>query len=200
MTTDMIQSLDQEENGLEKVIPNLKQPNFLKLTEIYSSELQEIEDCTQQVLLETKINAASGIQLDRLAQILDEDREGRGDELYRTGIRNAVFEKAKHGGIEDLISVSRIQIPQALSVVVDEYYPNTVLIFVEVEDQSTVTNGDLVVEAIKQAKQAGIEIDIGISTIGKSFRFSSLTGQTNTGRGFSSSPTGSGQGIFSQVL
>jgi len=200
MTDNMIQPLDQEENGLEKVIPNLKQPNFLKLVKIYSDELQEIEDCTQQVLLDTKISTASGIQLDRLGQILDEEREGRGDELYRTGIKNAVFEKAKHGGINDLISVARIQIPQTLTVEVDEYYPNTALIFVEVEDQATVANPELIKEAVRLAKQAAVEIDIGISTSGKAFRFSSLTGQTNTGHGFASAAGGSGQGQFSTVL
>ena len=200
MTDNMIEPLDQTENGLEKVIPNLKQPNFLKAVGVYSDELQELEDCTQQVLLDIKISTATGIQLDLLAQILDEPRDGRGDELYRTGIKNAVFEKAKHGGIEDLISVARIQIPQANKVEVDEYYPNTALIFVEVDDQATVTSPELIAEAIRQAKQAAIEIDIGISTSGKSFRFSGLTGQTNTGHGFASAASGSGQGQFSTVL
>ena len=188
----MIQPLDQTANGLEKVIPNLQKPNFLKLVGIFSSELQLLEDSTQQVLLNTKINTAAGINLDRLGQILDEPRDGRGDEVYRTAIRNAVFEKAKHGGINDLISVMRIQIPDAITVTIDEYYPNTALIFVEVVDPATITEGPLIAEAIRLAKQAAVEVDAVAIESEAYFLFSTTTLTTPASRGFSSlsDPTG----------
>lgn len=196
----MVDKIDHQESAYEKVVPNLKQPNFLALVDILAAKVQEIEDANFEIIDKTSISTSTGIQLDRLGEVLGVEREGRGDELYRTAIRNAVFEKAKHGGINDLIAVARIQIPQAVTVKIDEYYPNTVLIFVEVIDQTSVASRDLINAAIQQAKQAGIEVNIAISTSGQSFRFSGLTNQFNTGRGFASSATGSGQGVFSTVL
>jgi hypothetical protein len=192
MTDNMIDPLDQLENGLEKVIPNLRKPNFEKSIAVYSAELQLFEDATQQVLLLTGIYDGAGIQLDHIGEFLDVPRQGQGDEVYRTALKTAIFQKTKHGGIEDLISVVKVNIPEALSVEVDEYYPATALIFVEVVDPSTITNGPLIAESIRQAKQAGVEIDTIAIESEAYFLFSTTTLTTPASRGFSSlsDPTG----------
>lgn len=190
--TDMVTKIEHYDNARNKVIPNLEKPNFLEFVDIFSEEVQVVEDLLFDILENTTLEKAIGIQLDRLGEKLDTSRNGLGDEPYRTALRNAIFEKAKHGGINDLISVCRIHIPQAITVTIDEYYPNTALIFIEVEDPATITTGDLFVEALTNAKQAAIEIDPIAIEMGTYFLFSTLSVTTPASRGFStlSDPTG----------
>ena len=182
----------QEAKDLQTGVLSEK-PNFELIQEIASKQVQEVEDAIIEVMGLRDLDNAYGVHLEKLGEFYDVKRNGEADAAYRQRIRTAVIEKQGIGSIENLISSVRVALPDANYVKFKKSYPKTLEIEIDVDDQSTVTNQEVIKKSVESAQQLGDEITIKIASKGVGFRMAPDPNVPSTGRGF-------GQGILAEGI
>jgi len=192
--------MDKITNHTEKALSRLPEKNKKPKTEAYIlalvGRIQEYEDLAHELKGQLLIDTATGIFLDRWGQHFNVIRGSDGDEVLRTRIKTAVFETTKAGQINVMIAAFKSLIGD-FPIELEEYYPNTVVMTATTD--LPVQGGSVINDALKRVKAAGIGLAVG-ATPTRGFKFSSQKNQINTGNGFASSATGSGQGLFAKVI
>ena len=97
-----------------------EQTNWLKLFAVYGPQFQEVEDALYQLLTERYLDKAIGTQLDVLGEIVDVERAGLSDGVYRTRIRFKIGQNTSGGTLDDLIRIFKI-LTLADLVYINEY-------------------------------------------------------------------------------
>lgn len=172
--------------------------NFTKLIEVIAGVIQKREDGQSDLYDLIFLDSAFGIHLDNQGEYLNVARNSDNDDVYRSRIKTAIHELNNGGQIEPLIAAFK-SLVSANRIIIDEYFPETVILTALMDD-TTITNPATINAAMQRVRAAGIEMDIGVALDGGSFKFASVTGQTGTGRGFSSTALGGDGGKFAKII
>lgn len=98
----------QNTNRLAEALARLPQQfkaknNFEKLITVFQSQFEEIEVVLEQLYNDLNIDDAEGSQLDIWGEILDVDRAGQTDSVYRTRLKAAIFRYVSSGKWEEML-------------------------------------------------------------------------------------------------
>ena len=109
----------------------LKDSAVAKTAEILDKQLQEIEDCLQDMFFNLYLERATKYQLDVIGKILDLDRNGFDDDSYRSLLRVKANTNSIAGSPEAVISTVRGLIGNDNFQYVHEYPAKTKIITTE---------------------------------------------------------------------
>lgn len=126
---------------------------------VLADEVQELEDAAWDVIVQRQLDSAEGAQLDQWGDLLDEDRQGLGDDEYRGVLRAKILVNLSQGRADDLYGVA-IALASPLSVWVVEYQPATVLLIIQVSQVMSTSKIIRVVRLLTAAKPAGVKLFI----------------------------------------
>lgn len=170
-------------------------PGLLEVLEAFGIEHQVLEDVQWTTLDDTAVASAVGVQLDRLGELVGEQRKGLDDEMYRVRIAARILVNRSSGSIAQLVAIFSVLEPDATVQLVEEF-PAAFDLKV---------NGVAISEAfaaayldiLNEAKKAGVgtRLEFSTATTGSGFCFAG-----GTGKGFpdASLTPGSG-GMFAGV-
>lgn len=173
--------------------------NFDNLIEIHAERMQKLENVLYDMLTKRAISTAEGIQLDRLGEYLEVDRDGLGDEPYRTQLFSAASKLRKAGQVEVMLSTLRSLTGKPVSLL--QAFPATMLMHVFVDTLGELTDEDLISETMQTVRSGGVKLDIGVQLNSTAFVFQSdsiLGGSENSG--FATLIDGTDGGNFPQLL
>ena len=89
-----------------RMIQYLDKPRFRALLCVYVSQIQDAEDAGWQLATERTIDAAVGVQLDGLGDIVGQPRQGLSDDDYRPLIRARIKANNSEGTAPNIIDVA----------------------------------------------------------------------------------------------
>lgn len=125
----------------------------------FGDQIQDLEDVLQLFFDRLNIEISEGVQLDGIGKIVDQDRLGLTDELYRLFIRGRIGANVSEGDIERLIEVWKT-ITQANIVKLEEIFPAEVNLATDVALPDNLI--DIAFALIQKVSGAGI--GVGITT------------------------------------
>jgi hypothetical protein len=106
------------------------------------------------------LDTATGVQLDGLGQIVDEDRKGASDDLYRAILRAKVIALRAKGRLEEMVSVISFLAGDTAIIDVSELYPAS-LRFQAFDDNVLITGIPAALERLlRLAKPAGVSLSV----------------------------------------
>lgn len=137
-----------------------KEPGIEGLIESYfGNQIQDLEDVLQLFFDRLNISISEGVQLNGIGRIINQDRLGLTDELYRLFIRGRIGANVSEGDIERLIEVWQT-ITQANLVKLEEIFPAEVNLATDVALPDNLI--DIAFALIQNVSGAGI--GVGITT------------------------------------
>jgi len=143
--------------ALALLIEQFKRSDNLKaLITVFATQVQDLENATNQLLIFRSLDRASGEQLDGLGDIVGIARGGRSDESYRDAINTKIILNTSHGEPERLLTGLRF-FTGGTFVRIIEYYPASAALF---------TNGVITSTLQKQMEAiapAGVNLDIVVA-------------------------------------
>lgn len=156
-------------------------PGVVDVVGDLASETQALEDALFQIVDETSLANAVGVNLDRLGAIVDEPRSGESDSPYWIRIAAKILVNRSTGSIDDLVRIFGSLAPGAVVQVI-ESFPAKI---------SVKVNGVVVPDPVafarilRQAKKAGVGTRLEYSTAaaGSGFSFGSVSAP-GPGKGF----------------
>ena len=103
-------TLTLKTNRLEEARANLigqfqNRPNLQAFLDAFVQQTADLETALFQILTDTDIDNAVGVQLDGLGDIVGEERGGRNDAEYRDAIRVRILLNTSEGTAEELIAI-----------------------------------------------------------------------------------------------
>lgn len=126
--------------------------NWEKFIDALAVSIQAVENDIHDMFTSMSLSGATGVQLDKLGEILGETRKGRTDEEYRAFLSIRVKINISRGEPETLISVLSA-ITDSSYVILTEVYPARIEMFF-----SGMTIPDNLVSNMNLIKPAGVEI------------------------------------------
>lgn len=109
--------------ALSNLVTQFKGKNiFDKLLTIFVTQIQEVEDVFNEIMIERCLDTAVGVQLDGLGDVVGEDRQGRNDDDYRVAIRARISLNLSEGTPEDIIFLMR-SISDGSAIDLREFFP-----------------------------------------------------------------------------
>jgi len=106
-------------------------PIYKELLTIYLEEFQEIEDTIQQILLQTNVDDAEGVQLDNIGEHLGKRREGLTDTDYRVALNIQKILNAGEGRFHTALQMWRT-VMGSNTVTMQEEFPAGVALYSDV--------------------------------------------------------------------
>lgn len=114
--------LTHEELALARLPTQFRKKRRIRdLLSIFLTQIQDLEDALWDVAELRALPAATGAQLDRFGEILDQKREGDPDETYRKKLKVKILRNTAEGTPDRIIRV--IQLLSAGEVTYTEVYP-----------------------------------------------------------------------------
>ncbi len=113
-------------------------PIYQEVIKIALEEVQELEDCIQEILLQQNVDEAEGFQLDRLGENLGRKREGLNDTEYRKVLKVQKILNAGEGQYETVLQLWRTLLESDTATLTEEF-PAGVALFSDVGTPSTET-------------------------------------------------------------
>ena len=124
---------DQVVIALDRLLEQFKdKPNIESILTTYISEVQDLEDTYFSLLNERGINTAVGNQLDILGALVNEQRLGRDDELYRIAILTRIGINNSEGTPNEIMSLLK-NIENATKVKMWEHFPVSSIYYTNTE-------------------------------------------------------------------
>lgn len=124
--------------------------NIDALIEALAQQSQEVEDAAFEILTETDIATAVGLQLDGLGEIVGVERGGRSDADYRVRIGAQILLNNSSGTIPEMIAIAVALSSATISVL--EVFPAKL----EIETAPEIINGTEVANVLAEARPAGV--------------------------------------------
>ena len=125
------------------------------LDSLGGQQVQDLEDAIYGLKNRLDIDVSEGIQLDDIGEIVGQDRQGQGDEVYKLLIKARIGKNVSESEIERVISVWKI-ITQSTVVHLIEVFPAEVAVYGDVPlDPSLIT---LAIALIQDVVGAGIKV------------------------------------------
>ena len=103
------------------------------------------------------MTTSEGAQLDMIGEIVERQRYGMADELYKVWLKAAIATNTSEGDIERVISLWRLFVPTATVVHVTEVFPAGVLLVSNVPPDPTYETQ--IVSCMQSAVCAGVKFD-----------------------------------------
>lgn len=123
MTTDITYIVDHPERAKALLTSLLSKPNLTLLLQLFTEQVQELEDLFFALYAERQIDTAQGAQLDQLGAIAGARRDGLDDETYRRVIRVQQIANQAAGRPEELLEVAKVLFAEADADARVLYYP-----------------------------------------------------------------------------
>jgi hypothetical protein len=102
-------------------------PNIQKVVEVFHTQIQNVENEYFTLLESLGIDTAYGYALDVIGKEVQEDRQSRTDEEYRSAILTKIFINNSSGTPEEVIAAT-LQITGATTIKYSEQYPAAVVL------------------------------------------------------------------------
>jgi len=124
--------IDHVERGLS-TIPSqfFNSPIFREVIRIGLEEVQEIEDCIQDIIDQKNLDVAVGVQLDGLGEHLGKKREGLDDTEYRKVLKIQKILNAGEGQYKTVLQLWRLLLESDTATLTEEF-PAGVSLFSDV--------------------------------------------------------------------
>lgn len=90
---------------------------------VFAPQIQDLENAIIQILTDTVLDAAIGIQLDNFGTIVDQARNGQNDDDYRQTIRAKTILNNAQGTLEEVIQLIDSLTGGGLSIEIVEDFP-----------------------------------------------------------------------------
>jgi hypothetical protein len=97
-------------------------PGVQELVEVLGFEVQDLEDALFQIIDETKLSAAIGVNLEHLGDIVGQPRNGMEDETYWLWIQARIRANRSSGSIDEILAIFML-INEGASFQFVEYFP-----------------------------------------------------------------------------
>lgn len=137
-----------------------KEPGIEGLIESYfGNQIQDLEDVLQLFFDRLNIDISEGVQLNGIGKIVNQDRLGLTDEIYRLFLKGRIGANVSEGDIERLIGVWKT-ITQANIVKLEEIFPAEVNLATDIALPENLI--DIAFALIQNVSGAGI--GVGITT------------------------------------
>lgn len=132
-------------------------PNLDAWAKSYLKQVQDLEDATFEIIFARVLEAAVGVQLSIIGEIVGQPRTTSDDDRYRTMIRARIAINLSHATAEDLITIAALILsPFGESFRVRDEPPAQIR--VEVLDPLISTDADLFFDLLDLADPAGVRL------------------------------------------
>lgn len=156
-----------------------EKPRIRALLLSYVARCQELDNAIWGVIVKRLIDNAEAAQLDAIGRIVGEPRNGKVDALYRVYVLARIRINWSKGQPRDVIEVLRIVEAQAFRY--REYYPASIL--VEYVGPPPSTTPAVLVDLAKQAKPAGVRLQLVAPTASNQFTVTPVGGASDPALG-----------------
>jgi hypothetical protein len=130
--------------------------NFEKLIEVYANQIQDLETVFLDLMTETRIDSAEGVQLDRIGKIIGLERGGASDELYRDLLSAQIAVNLASGTIPEILTILNLILGDEVDLVLREYFPAGFEVEA-VQQPITSDQATSAVAAVKTSKAGGVK-------------------------------------------
>lgn len=148
---------EHAEQMVQHLIEFFRKPRSSALMRSVGGHLQDFEDAAWAMYNALDVDTAVGHWLDLLGAIVGERRDGREDDDYRGAVRARILVNLSNGRLEDMLRVLLAMLPDA-TVIDAEYYPAALRF--DIYDAFTGTQPATVARMLRQAKPAGVRLDV----------------------------------------
>jgi hypothetical protein len=140
-------------------------PNIQKVVEIFHTQIQEVENEYFTLLESLGIDTAFGYALDVIGKEVQEFRQGRNDEDYRSAIITKIFINNSSGTPEEVLAAAK-QITGATTIKYSEQYPAAVVL--EILGAEYISKAPTIRKTVPAAVDLVFEkkLDLGNDTMG----------------------------------
>ena len=129
--------------------------NIEKFLGVYAAQLQELETAILEVLVETRLANAVGVQLDVIGKIVGVERSSSTDDRYRALINAQIATNLASGTVPELLEIVGLVVGESVELTLKQYFPAAFEI--EVDAQTLpVGQGAVVAGVVKDAKAGGV--------------------------------------------
>jgi hypothetical protein len=138
-----------------------------RLRNMFSNEahrVQLLEDATWDWWNQLDLEAADGVFLDRIGEIVGESRQGRPDDVYRLWIRARAKANRSSGSVGDLLEILELILPANTPVTYTEMPYNLRDAEAQFMIYGEVDYPDQVRAILYSVTPAGVQLDIGYVT------------------------------------
>ena len=177
-------SLTEKTNHVDEAIDNLieqfkNKPKFQGFIRSFVNQVQELEQMFFQLLNDTVLDTAVGVQLDGIGSIVGEERQGRNDDDYRAAIRARILLNLSNGTPEDILGILSLLNPSTV-IQLTEYFPAALTVYIVAP--LTTAEAQQMLSKLLSAKPAGVlaHLIYGISPESELFMFQPKTWTAST--------------------
>jgi hypothetical protein len=169
------QITNHDELAKEKLAQQFKgKTNMENTLDVFSNEVQEVEDVFFQLFLERALNVAIGQQLDNLGTIIGLSRDDPDDELYRLSLQAEIGVNTSGATIEDIITMVDAALGDVTAIHLTECCPATFIIDVSSEPIDPGRAAKIPYK-IQRARAAGVDSQFIWSESATNFTLSDVT-------------------------
>lgn len=193
-----VSRLPQQYKDPSKKYPAFWQPELASgwegLIQSLVSPAQNFETIANEMLNERGLTTSEGVNLDRIGQIVGQDRQGLDDTAYLATIGAQIAENNSNGTADELLSISQVLLgDDFISAEIKEMFPAKATIDIGVTDPLPDPNNlGAVTSAVDGAKLAGVDINVEIYVADNFFAFDSDTSSGSAGFATTDNPEDGG--------
>ncbi len=177
--------------------------NMEAIVSAFGEQIQNAEDTLYDVLVQSAIDDAIGLQLDDIGDIVGQKRQGMEDAEYRTFVRARIKANRSSGRPEELIEIlylilSGQPVPPSDPIMYRELYPASI----EMESSEVTSSATIIWrDFLNRAKPAGVRLGFIYTeaAAADAFTFSDQGGGTTTGEGYGDTVAGLVGGVLASV-
>ena len=123
------------------------------LIESWVQQIQDLETAAFEVLEDTLLSTAVGVQLDGIGEVLNEERQGKSDADYRVALAAIINVRNSEATCEDLIELVDGATGGGATLLVREpVFPA----YFEIEVDTPITNGEEVAAFVDRARAVAV--------------------------------------------
>lgn len=155
--------LEQKTTHIAELVGNLveqfkAQPKLVGFLTAFARQIQEAENAAFEVLADSAIDSAVGVQLDGIGDIVGLPRDGLADPEYRTEIKAKILVNLSSGTIEQMIAVAAAMVGTTKTIRLTEYTGSDPAL-IELEIVETIAeDGARIARLLESAKPAGVRL------------------------------------------
>jgi hypothetical protein len=131
-------------------------PYVSAVIETYTSGVQDVENLLSDILVNSELGSAIGVQLDVLGRLFGEDRSGKDDDEYRAAIAARISIRSSQGTPDEILSITKT-LAGSDTANIHEHFPAEYAVSVVVTaDDTLLSIPTSIAENLKTATAAGV--------------------------------------------
>jgi hypothetical protein len=115
--------------------------NLHKLLEAFGNQVQDLENALWTILLDTYLDVATGINLDRFGNLVGQAREGFDDTAFREAIRIRILINLCESTPEEILKIFS-RLTQNAPLELNEYFPAALTLWAQYQMSTVDLDGD----------------------------------------------------------